>query len=67
LTQVVEDILVGLRVQWLVVPSVKSLVGMWTRKFSFIDLNMLEGDALEDRIVPPDTSSATMLKKKIYR
>jgi hypothetical protein len=65
--QVVEDILVGLRVQWLVVPSVKSLVGMWTRKFSFIDLNMLEGDALEDRIVTPDTSSATMLKKKIYR
>jgi len=54
-------------VQWLVVPSVKSLVGMWTRKFSFIDLNMLEGDALEDRIVTPDTSSATMLKKKIYR
>ena len=53
--------------QWLVVPSVKSLVGMWTRKFSFIDLSMVECDALEDRIVTPDTSSATMLKKKIYR
>ncbi|KAL0052496.1 hypothetical protein WJX82_003084 [Trebouxia sp. C0006] len=67
LLKVVEDILVGLRVQWLVVPSVKSLVGMWTRKFSFIDLSMVECDALEDRIVTPDTSSATMLKKKIYR
>ncbi len=67
LTQVVEDIMVGLQVQWLVVPSVKSLVGMWTRKFSFTDLSMVECDALEDRIVTPDTSSATMLKKKIYR
>ena len=65
--QVVEDILVGLRVQWLVVPSVKSLVGMWTRKFAFLDLTMLECEALEDRIVTPDTSSATMLKKKVYR
>lgn len=57
----------GLQVQWLVVPSVKSLVGMWTRKFGFLDLSMLECEALEDRIVTPDTSSATMLKKKIYR
>lgn len=65
--QVVEDILTGLQVQWLVVPSVKTLVGMWTRKFGFQDLSMLECEALEDRIVTPDTSSATMLKKKIYR
>ena len=65
--QVVEDILMGLQVQWLVVPSVKTLVGMWTRKFGFLDLSVLEGEALEDRIVTPDTSSATMLKKKIYR
>lgn len=65
--QVVEDILMGLQVHWLVVPSVKSLVGMWTRKFGFLDLSELECEALEDRIVTPDTSSATMLKKKIYR
>lgn len=65
--QVVEDILMGLQVQWLVVPSVKTLVGMWTRKFGFLDLSILECEALEDRIVSPDTSSATMLKKKIYR
>lgn len=57
----------GLQVQWLVLPSVKSLVGMWTRKFGFLDLSELECEALEDRIVTPDTSSATMLKKKIYR
>ena len=63
----VEDILLGLEVQWLVVPSVKTLVGMWTCKFGFLDLSMLECEALEDRIVTPDTSSATMLKKKIYR
>ena len=63
----VEDILMGLQVQWLVVPSVKTLVGMWTRKFGFLDLSMLECEALEDRIVTPDTSSATMLKKQIYR
>ena len=65
--QVVEDIMMGLQVQRLVVPSVKTLVGMWTRKFGFRDLSMLECEALEDRIVTPDTSSATMLKKKIYR
>ena len=65
--QVVEDILNGLHVHWLVIPSVKSLVSMWTRKFSFVDLSVLECEALEDRIVTPDTSSATMLKKKIYR
>ena len=66
MTQVVEDILTGLRVHWLVVPSVKSLVGMWTRKFNFVSLSESESEALEDRIVTPDTSSATMLKKRIY-
>ena len=65
--QVVEGILVGLHVQWLVVPSVKSLVGMWTCKFGFLNLSLLECEALEDRIVTPDTSSATMLKKKVCR
>ena len=62
-----EDILRGLRVHWLVVPSVKSLVGMWMRKFNFLDLTVSESDALEDRIVTPDTTSATMLKKRVYR
>ena len=65
--QVTEDILRGLQVQWLVIPSVKSLVGMWTNKFGFLGLTQAESEALEDRIVTPDTTSATMLKKKIHR
>ena len=65
--QVTEDILRGLQVQWLVVPSVKSLVGMWTNKFGFLGLTQAESEALEDRIVTPDTASATMLKKNIHR
>lgn len=65
--QVTEDILRGLHVQWLIVPSVKSLVSMWTNKFCFSSLTQEESDALEDRIVTPDTTSATMLKKKVYR
>ena len=65
--QVVEDMLRGLKVGWLVVPSVKSLVGMWMHKFCFLDLTPEESEALEDRIVTPDTASATMMKKRIHR
>ena len=65
--QVIEDMLRGLKVDWLVVPSVKSLVGMWMHKFCFHDLTSGESEALEDRIVTPDTASATMVKKRIHR
>ena len=41
--------LVGMRVRYLVVPSVKSLVPMWRSAFGFAPLSLFEFQSLEDR------------------
>lgn len=63
--QAVEELLYSMKVQRLVIPSVKPLLNMWTRKFGCVRLSAAECAALEERIVSPDPDSAVMVVKSI--
>lgn len=47
--QGLETMLAGMRVRYLVVPSVKTLVPMWRSAFGFTPLSLSEFQALEER------------------
>lgn len=64
--QAVEDLLRRLNVQWLVLPSINSVLPMWTGKFHFIPLTIEEHQALQSHIVSPDFDSAQLVKKPLF-
>lgn len=51
---------------YLIVPSVRALLGMWTKKFHFTPLSAEECSVIEERVVAPDEGTAPLLKKRIY-
>lgn len=59
----VEDRLGSLGVQYMIVPSLCQLLGMWRDRFGFVPVTLTEAAALDSRIVSPDTDSAQLLKK----
>jgi hypothetical protein len=60
---VVEDLLQRLKVRYLVLPSIRSLLPMWTGKFKFQPLTLAEHQDLDGHIVSPDLSSVQLVKK----
>eukprot|EP00775_Hariotina_reticulata_P009984 gene9984-10139_t len=62
----VEDMLRQLRVCWLVIPSIRSVLPMWRYKLNFIPLTLEEQAALEPHIVSPDFESAQLVKKRMW-
>lgn len=65
IAQAVESQLATLGVQYMIVPSMRQLLGMWRDKFGFVPLTLAEAEALDDRIVSPDSDSAQLLKKAL--
>ncbi|KAK9908360.1 hypothetical protein WJX75_006723 [Coccomyxa subellipsoidea] len=61
--EVVEDRLGSLGVQYMIVPSLRQLLGMWRDRFGFVPVTLTEAAVLDSRIVSPDTDSAQLLKK----
>lgn len=49
----------------MIVASMRQLLGMWGNKFDFVPLTLAEAEALDDRIVSPDSDSAQLLKKAL--
>ncbi|EIE21412.1 hypothetical protein COCSUDRAFT_43149 [Coccomyxa subellipsoidea C-169] len=47
----------------MIVPSLRQLLGMWRDRFGYMPLTLSEAEALDNRIVSPDTDSAQLLKK----
>ena len=66
-TQGIEERLGAAGVQWLVLPSVRALLPMWTLRFGCQPLTLAEAQALDSRIVAPDADSAQLLKKALQR
>ncbi len=58
-----EGRLASLGVQYMIVPSLRQLLGMWRDRFGYMPLTLSEAEALDNRIVSPDTDSAQLLKK----
>ncbi|BDA44637.1 hypothetical protein COCOBI_06-1140 [Coccomyxa sp. Obi] len=61
----VESRLASVGVQYMIVPSMRQLLGMWRDKFGYVPLTLAEAEALDDRIVSPDSDSAQLLKKAL--
>ena len=57
----------GLGVRYLVLPSLRRLLPMWLERFGCQPLTLAEAQALESRIVFPDTDSAQLLKKALLQ
>jgi hypothetical protein len=54
-----------MKVQWMVLPSIRSLLTMWRTKFRFQPLTLEEQHHLEPHIVSPDFDSAQLVKKQL--
>ena len=63
--QGIEERLQGLGVRYLVLPSLRGLLPLWLERFACQPLTLAEAQALESRIVFPDTESAQLLKKAL--
>ena len=63
--QGIEERLQALGVRYLVLPSLRRLLPMWVERFACQPLTLAEAQALESRIVFPDTASAQLLKKAL--
>lgn len=63
--QALEELLRGMKVQWMVLPSIRSLLTMWRTKFRFQPLTLEEQHHLEPHIVSPDFDSAQLVKKQL--
>jgi GNAT superfamily N-acetyltransferase len=60
-----EDVLHGLQIKYLVVPSLKGVEQFW-RKLGFGRVTTQELRLLVNRVVEPDPASTRLLKKEIY-
>lgn len=54
-----------LGVQYLVLPSIRKVLPMWTSKFRFVPLTVAEHNGLEDYIVSPDPEVGRRLGERM--
>ncbi|PSC76121.1 PHD finger family [Micractinium conductrix] len=60
-----ESMLLGMGVEWVIVPAMKGVLTMWTSHFGYSQLSPGEVEVLEERIVMPDPSSAVLVRKQV--